>query len=232
MLNNERAIGLDTTDRALERSAVGQSIGVRLITTIDQRVVVALQLLARSLGKLVVTRHNLAGERLQNLLTIEFVTRKQTHRGGVGKRRIELHLIDIQANADNCAGEVRPTQVVLDQHTADLAVADVDVVGPLDLRLDFELGKGVDQPQRHSLREQKLARGVQERGFEHQAEHQVFAHAAAPTVATLTASGGLVLGGDDVAVGVTWVAGLVVGRGDLFETGDSHSLKKSLSPQI
>ena len=146
MLNNERAIGLDTTDRTLERSAVGQAVGVRLITTIDQRVVVALQLLARSLGKLIEMRHNLAGERLQNLLTIEFVTREQTHRGGVGKRRIELHLVDIQANANNCAGKVRPTQVVLDQHTADLAIANVDVVGPLDLRLDFELGEGVDQP--------------------------------------------------------------------------------------
>ena len=145
MLNNERAIGLDTTDRTLERSAVGQSIGVRLITTIDQRVVVALQLLARTLGKLIVTRHNLAGERLQNLLTIEFVTREQTHRGGVGERRVELYLINIQTNADNRAGKVRPTQVVFDQHTADLTVADIDVVGPLDLRLDFELGEGVDQ---------------------------------------------------------------------------------------
>ena len=146
MLNNERAIGLDTADRALERSAVGQSIGVRLITTIDQRVVVALQLLARTLGKLVVARHNLAGKRLQNLLTIELVSREPTHRGRVGERGIELHLIDVQPNADNRAGKVRPTKIVFDQHAADLAVANVDVVGPLDLRLDFELGEGVDQP--------------------------------------------------------------------------------------
>ena len=146
MLNNERAIGLDTTDRALERSAVGQTIGVRLITTIDQRVVVALQLLARTLGKLVVACHNLAGERLQNLLTIELVSCEQAHRGRVGERGIELHLIDVQPNADNRAGKVRTTKIVFDQHATDFAVADVDVVCPFDSRPDSELGKGIDQP--------------------------------------------------------------------------------------
>ena len=145
MLNNERAISLDAADCALERSAVGQTIGVHLITTIDQRVVVALQLLARSLGKLVVTRHNLAGKRLQNLLSIEFTTRKQAHRGRVGECRIELCLVDIQPNADNRAGKVRATQIVLDQHAADFAIADIDVVCPFDSRPDSELGKRIDQ---------------------------------------------------------------------------------------
>ena len=61
---------------------------------------------------------------------------------------------------------------------------------------------------------------MQECRFEHEAQHKILAYATTPTVAALTATGSLELGSDDVAVGVTWVACLVIGRGDLFETGD------------
>ena len=92
-----------------------------------------------------------------------------------------------------------------------------DVVGPLDARRDAELREGVGESEGHGLVEQELFAGGQEPGFEHQREGEVQTLGARPFMAPLAAAGGLAFGPDEVAVAVFRVAGVVVGRGGLFD---------------
>ena len=65
-------------------------------------------------------------------LASDLVPEDLEERYGVGGIAGEVRLVDVEAYADDGAGNVRAFYVVLDEDTAQLAVAVVDVVGPLD----------------------------------------------------------------------------------------------------
>ena len=113
-----------------------------------------------------------------------------------------------------------PAIVRLDQLADQLPVAGIDVVGPLDARVDAERRERVDQSQGNRLRKQKLLAHGQEARFEYEREGEVLPFGAGPRMAALTAPGGLPLGPHDVAVAVLRIAGLVVGRGGLPDMTD------------
>ena len=108
-------------------------------------------------------------------------------------------------------------RIVFDEDADHLAVADVDVVRPLDARVDAELVEAVRQGQRHQFDEAELLDDGQERRREDVREGEALLRAADPGVAALSAAGGLPLGPDDVVVAVLGPLGVVVGRGGLFD---------------
>ena len=160
---------------------------------------------------------DVAAEGFEHLAAVERASRDHGHRHGVRKRGVELRLVDVDADSDDRAGERLPGVAVFDQDADQLFVPGIDVVGPLDARRDAELREGVGESEGHGLVEQELFAGGQEPGFEHQREGEVQTLGARPFMAPLAAAGGLPLGPDDVAVAVFRVAGVVVGRGGLFD---------------
>ena len=84
-------------------------------------------------------------------------------RSGLGSAGVELRLVDVDARAEDRAGERRSRVAVFDEDADHLAVADVDVVRPLDARVDAELVETVRQGQRHQFDEAELLDDGQER---------------------------------------------------------------------
>lgn len=123
--------------------------------------------------------------------------------GGVGE---EFALIDVEADADDGFVDVCAGDCVLDKDAADLAVADVDVVGPLDVdgivdtvTAQFFLD-GLGDGEGDGLGDAELSRGVDACGAQDDAEGQVESGPGLPGVAALSASGGLLACGHDETV--------------------------------
>ena len=130
----------------------------------------------------------------------------------------------VDADAGDGALQCGARAGVFDEHAHHLAVAEIDVVGPLDAGVDAESGQAVGQCERHDLREQELLGNGQKRGLEHQREGDALG-GAGPGMAALAAPGGLAFGPDDVAVAVFRASGVVVGRGGLFDAADHAAVR-------
>ena len=126
-------------------------------------------------------------EALHHLLTAHRVVQQLEERYGVGRITAKDALVHVDARPDDGAADDAATQVVLQQHAANLAVAHVDVVGPLDADA-FHIGiERLSNGQRRNLRKQKLAVGFQEHGAQRNAEKQVVGRIGLPARTALPA---------------------------------------------
>ena len=162
-------------------------------------------------------------EAVEHLLAVERPAGFERHRRRIGQRGIERRLIDVDADAGHRAHEPLAREIVFDQDTHQLAVAGIDVVGPLDAGIDPVGIEGVDQRERHGLREQELLAHRQKRRAQHDRKEKIHPLGTRPRMAPLTAAGRLPLGADHVAVTVTRLACEVVGRGRLRNMIDHGS---------
>ena len=105
---------------------------------------------------------------------------------------------------------------MLDKHAHDLAVADIDVVRPLDAGVDAVSGKHLDKGQGYDLRDGELLARGKKRRLQNEREGHVAAGGTLPDMAPLTAAGGLEFGPHDIALAVTRVTGVVVARRGAF----------------
>ena len=102
-------------------------------------------------------------------------------RHGIGSIAVELRLVDVHSATDDATSDAAAAQLILYQDAADLAVAHVDVVGPLDrdrIRATFREGllpvkkraQGIADGKGDGLAEQEQPRRRQEGGMQQQAE--------------------------------------------------------------
>ena len=106
-------------------------------------------------------------------------------------------------------------EVMLDEDAHQFAIAGVDVVRPFDAGVDSAGAEGVDQRERHGLREQELLACGKERRTEHDRKEKVHPFGTRPCMSPLPASRRLPFGADHVAVAVTLLTREVVGRSRL-----------------
>ena len=93
---------------------------------------------------------------------------------------LERGLIDIEPDSGDRARYAGTHQVVLDQNAGHLAVSDINVVRPLDPRLDSERIDRIRNGQRDGLRQIELALGPQAGRAEHGRKGQIHPFRAAP----------------------------------------------------
>ena len=139
-------------------------------------------------------------EVLEDVVEVVGLTGEPAHGGGVDKGRVPLRLVDVEADAEDGAGDPSACEAVFDEHAADLAVVDVDVVGPFDDGGDAVIvaeavaeGDGREGGQPH------LLAGLQPsfRELQQDGEGEVLAGLGEPVIAPLAAAVGLTAGGDD-----------------------------------
>ena len=153
---------------------------------------------------------------LEDEATLEVAAHKLTQRDGVGGVAEEALLVDIDAAANDAAVDEGAAKGVLDEDAGNLLVADVDIVGPLDgdgvvpdrgrdggcwggqegggRRQDR--GDSVADAQGDGFGEEEEMGGRQRGGRDEEAKEEVLAAGRLPVVASLAATGRLVLGRD------------------------------------
>ena len=97
----------------------------------------------------------------EQLGAVYAVAEDLAERDGVGGIADECQLVDIEAYADKGAREVGPLEVVFDEDAAELVVAMVDVVGPLDMYVADIAAQHLAEHHGDVLAEEELARGGQ-----------------------------------------------------------------------
>ena len=135
---------------------------------------------------------------------------EQRQGGGVGERRREVSLVEVEADADN-RGLEQDTDGILDEDATDLAIAHVDVVGPFHLGTHAIAFEQADDGQGHGLAERELQPGREIHRVPQQAEEQVLARGREPHVTALAAPSRLVVGIDGQVPG--WVQAPQLGVG-------------------
>ena len=118
--------------------------------------------------------------------------RNLAERHGVGRVAGEAPLVYVDARAQYHALQSATAYRRLDERSAELAVAVVDVVGPLQLHA---VGIGIERPlqgQRFGHSQHKLVAYRHLHGAYLYREEQVLSLSVLPSVASLSASGGLV----------------------------------------
>ena len=109
----------------------------------------------------------------QQRLAVHGMSHNLPQRNGVGRIAPEHGLVHVESHARNRVGYVRAAQIVFQQHSAQLPLLPIDVVGPFhaDVRRQFR-GRSRHR-QCRGFRERKLPVGREEGGVEHHAEQQV-----------------------------------------------------------
>ena len=133
----------------------------------------------------------------EQCLAVGLLPENMTERYGVGGIAGEVCLVDVEAYADDGAGDVCAFDVVLDEDAAQLVVAVVDVVGPLDAYVVGIAAQYLTECYGDELAEDKLLRCGRVRRAEGEAEEQVLAALGLPRVATLPSSCCLIVGADE-----------------------------------
>ena len=131
--------------------------------------------------------------------------------GSAGSNSVWLTLMPMPATVRAS----RPPARMLNEDTHQFAIAGVDVVRPFDAGIDSAGAEGVDQRERHGLREQELLACGKERRTEHDRKEKVHPFGTRPCMSPLPASRRLPFGADHVAVAVTFFTREVVGRSRL-----------------
>ena len=72
---------------------------------------------------------------LEKSLSGEFLVQELAEGYRVGGIAQKDPLVDIQANADDAVLDSNTLQAILDEHAAEFAIADIDIIGPLNGRL-------------------------------------------------------------------------------------------------
>lgn len=133
----------------------------------------------------------------EQCLAVNLVPENMTERYGVGGIAGEVRLVDVEAYADDGAGDVCAFDVVLDEDAAELVVPVVDVVGPLDAYVVGIAAQYLTECYGDELAEDKLLRCGYVHGAEGEAEEQVLAALGLPRVAALASSCCLIVGADE-----------------------------------
>ena len=110
---------------------------------------------------------------------------------GVGE---ETGLVDVDADADARMMEVAAHEGILDEDSADLAVADIDIIRPFHGSVHAVAGEEIGHGERHSLGDGKLAACREGLEAAEEGESEILARFGLPGIAPLAATGGLVLG--------------------------------------
>lgn len=133
----------------------------------------------------------------EQCFAVGIVPENLAERYGVGGITGKVCLVDVEAYADDGAGDVDAFDVVLDEDAAQLVVAVVDVVGPLDADVVGVSAQHLAEYYGDEFAEDKLLRCCDVGGAEGEAEEEVLAALGLPRVAMLATSGSLVVGGDE-----------------------------------
>lgn len=125
-----------------QEPSVGQDIRQHsckgaLRITIEMPFALAVKALAIA-GRYVVTIPNSLKtheKSLEKSLSGEFLAQELAEGYRVGGIAHEDPLVDIQTNADDAVLDGDTLQAILDEHATEFAIADIDIIGPLDGRL-------------------------------------------------------------------------------------------------
>ena len=211
----QRAPCADTADHARETGSVGQPEGLRSVDPVHAAAILLCKRHPVARFERGIPSHECGVEPVEHLFSVERASRFERHRGGIGQCGIELRLVDVDADAGHRAGEPPACEVMLNEDTHQFAIAGVDVVRPFDAGIDSAGAEGVDQRERHGLREQELLACGKERRTEHDRKEKVHPFGTRPCMSPLPASRRLPFGADHVAVAVTFFTREVVGRSRL-----------------
>ena len=128
----------------------------------------------------------------EQCLAVGLLPENLAERYGVGGIAGEVCLVDVEAYADDGAGDVCAFDVVLDEDAAQLVVTMVDVVGPLDAYVVGIAAQHLTECYGDELAEDKLLRRA-----DGETEEQVLAALGLPRVSTLPSSCCLIVGADE-----------------------------------
>ena len=128
-------------------------------------------------------------ELAKDFVEVPFAARFEGQGGGIGESFAKLDLIDVEANANYGGVEVPGSEGVLHQNSPYFAIADVNVVGPLDfMALCQVFCNTVEDPKRNGLIECELLLWSDESWIKDNAYSKVFVGFAFPMPANLTPS--------------------------------------------
>ncbi len=206
------ARGGHTADGRFKGLAAGKTVKRRAAEAVEAAQVVGGEGIRIAFLQHTVTRGHAVAESLQDLREIVVTAGFGFQRGGIGHPGRKSHLIDVQPDTGDTAREVHPAHIVFDEQSGRLAVADIDVIGPFDLRVQAEGVQRIRHGEADRLQKAELPARRQEIRLQYYTESKVHTRLRRPPVTLLATACGLGTGDDHRAVAVTRIAGQVVGR--------------------
>ena len=203
--DNEVARGLHVGDGSA-KLALGVGKAMELALAIEMGEIGLVEFVAAVLLCLVELAREVFDDTLEHKAALHLVTQQLSQGYGVEMGRTigrEGGLIDVDANAHDAVFELPALQVILDEHAANLLIATINVVGPLDghghggqLGHDKVLD-GLTHSKGYGLGEQEHALRGHVARVDKQAEQQVLAGRRMPMVGARAAACRLVFGRDE-----------------------------------